>query len=118
MNEYLIGIMFHEPEAWAMWNAGVIEDYESSIGLFISALSLPDALLWAEKVGEALLRYANKNESLNWTELGYFCWHESNLEESGWSHCLSFFQHVKEGEMPLLQNMVVEAYQDWMKRST
>ena len=32
MPQYLVGILFHEPEPFAQWNRGLIEDYESSTG--------------------------------------------------------------------------------------
>jgi len=118
MTEYLIGIMFHEPEAWKLWSKGIIEDYESSTGLYVEADSLQEAMSWAETVGEKLLKYVNEDDSLNYKELGYYCWHEPNIEESGWSHCLGHFQHVKAGEMPVLENMSTKAYEKWQNENT
>jgi hypothetical protein len=115
MKEYLIGIMYHEPEAWKLWNDGLMEDYESSTGLFVKANSEDEAISWGGKVGEALLRFVNKDESLNWEEIGYRCWNESDIENSGWSHCISFFQHVAIGEMPDFAKMTTSAYEKWSK---
>ncbi len=33
MATFLVGIQYHEPESFALWKRGVIEDYESSIEL-------------------------------------------------------------------------------------
>jgi len=118
MNTYLIGIMFHEPESWRLWNQGIIEDYESSTGLFIEANSLEEAILWGETVGESLLWFVNDDPSLNWHELGYYCWVEPEPELSDWSHCLSFFQTVSVGTMPDLTQMTAEAYGKWQEKNT
>jgi hypothetical protein len=118
MNEYLIGIEYHEPENWKLWQQGEIEDYESSIGLFVLANSSDEAISWAEKVGEKLLRFVNSDLLLNYSELGYSCWHEPSLEESGWSHCVSYFQHVTVGEMPTLERMTTKAYEEWQLKNT
>jgi hypothetical protein len=53
MRQYLIGMMFHEPEPFAQWNRGLNEDYESSTGLFIEAPSALEAIAWGERPLEA-----------------------------------------------------------------
>ncbi|HEV3258636.1 MAG TPA: hypothetical protein VG013_17305, partial [Gemmataceae bacterium] len=78
MPEYLVGIMYHEPGPFAEWDRGLIEDFESSTGLFVEADSPGAAVMWGEQVGQALLRYANRDAALDWKALGYMCW----LEES------------------------------------
>ena len=59
MEEYLIGICYHEPEPWRLFQQGVIEDYESSTGIFITAPSEADAISWGEHIAEALHRFVN-----------------------------------------------------------
>ena len=49
MQTFLIGLMYHEPESWRLWNAGVISDYESSTGVFVDAQTEQDALAWGSK---------------------------------------------------------------------
>lgn len=115
MPEFLVGIMFHEPEPFAQWNRGLIEDYESSTGLFVDAESPEAAKLWAEQVGAALLRHLNFDDSLDWKELGYFCWIVESPSTSDWRHCLGFFQHVRANEMPIIEKMGTAAYERWKK---
>ena len=59
MAEYLVGIQYHEPEPYAQWERGVMEDYESSTGLFVEADSPEAAVAWGEQVGQALLRHVH-----------------------------------------------------------
>ena len=115
MFEYLVGIMYHEPESFALWNRGVIEDYESSTGLFITADTAEDAIRWGEEVAHALLRHANNDSALDWNGFGYFCWVEESPRDSGWGHCLGFFQHVRAGEWPDLSRMTTAAYSRWLQ---
>jgi hypothetical protein len=115
MTEFLIGIMYHEPEGFALWNRGVIEDYESSTGLFIQSEDSEEAIAWGEQVGEALLRYANGDESLDWKAHGH-CWLEKSPRHSHWAHCLDFFQHVRVGQMPDLERMTTSAYIRWYEQ--
>jgi hypothetical protein len=113
MHVFLVGIMFHEPESFALWNQGVIEDYESSTGCYIEAPSVEDALAWGESIGAALLRYLNADDSLDWKGMGYYCWLEDSPETSNWKHCLDHFHRVKQGEMPDFDQMTSEAYRLW-----
>lgn len=117
MPEFLIGVMFHEPDPFHQWNRGLIEDYESSTGLFVDADSATDALAWGQQVGQALLRYVNHDETLDWSTLGHRCWLEEAPEKSGWGHCLSFFQHVRVRELPNLEQMTSTAYAHWLECS-
>ena len=116
MPEYLVGIMFHEPEAFASWKNGHIEDYESSTGLFVEADSGAEAITWGEQVGQALLRHVNRDDTLDWSAFGYDCWLEESAESSGWEHCLGFFQHVRVGELPNLEQMTTKAYTRWLEQ--
>lgn len=116
LTTYLVGIMFHEPEPFALWNRGVIEDYESSTGIFIDAASRDEAIAWGEIIGQAVLRKLNSNDGLDWKGFGYSAWIEDSIQESGWSHCLTFFQRVKVGEMPDLSKMSADAYKQWEQR--
>lgn len=116
MPQYLIGIMFHEPDPFVQWNRGLIEDYESSTGLFIDADSAAEAVAWAKHVGQALLRHVNQDDSLDWRAFGYFCWVEESPTTSCWSHCLDFFLRVRVGEMPNLEQMGTAAYCRWQEQ--
>jgi hypothetical protein len=116
MAEYLVGIMYHEPGPFAQWNRGLIEDYESSTGLFVEAESGEAAVAWGEQVGQALLRHANGDPALDWKALGYFCWLEESARDSGWGHCLDFFQHVRVGQMPELARMTTTSYIRWLEQ--
>ena len=113
---YLIGLMFHEPQAWAQWQRGLIEDYESSTGLWIEAGAADEAIAWGEHVAQALLRHVNHDDMLDWKALGYYCWLEESPTTSRWRHCLHFFQRVRAGEMPALTEMGTDAYTRWLKR--
>ena len=115
MPTYLIGIMFHAPEPWRLWNAGIIEDYESSTGVYLEAESEEAALSWAEQIAVALMRQVNNDPNIDWKEFGYFCWTEPNPEHSSWAHCLSLFQHVSVGIHPDYSQMGVEAYKQWLE---
>jgi len=112
---YLVGFLYHEPESWALYHSGIFEDFESSTGIFVDAPSKEEAISWTEKIAEALLRRANKDDSLDWKALGYKCWIEEDPSASNWSHCLSFFQSVKVGEWPNLDAMGTLAYDKWVE---
>lgn len=116
MTEYLVGICFHEPGPFSLWRRGLIEDYESSTGLWVKADSPDDAVSWGEKVGEALHRKVNNDPNTEWRG-HYSCWLEDSPASSGWAHCLNFFQHVRVGEMPQLDQMTTEAYVRWRKEN-
>jgi hypothetical protein len=116
--EYLVGILYHEPEPYGQWKRGLIEDYESSTGLFIEAESEETAIAWAEEVGRALLRRVNNDDSLDWKALGYHCWVEHPPDYGGWRHCLDFFQHVRSGEWPDLVRMATPSYLRWLRGRT
>lgn len=115
MPEYLLCIVYHEPESFAAWNRGLVEDYESTTGLFVIAESSDEAIAWGEEVGRALLQYANNDTTLDWKGFGYSCWVEESPQASGWSHCLGFFQHVRAGRWPDLAQMTTAAYKRWME---
>ncbi len=117
-SEFLIGVMYHEPEAYDQWNRGLIEDYESSTGLFVEADSAEAAVAWGERVGQELLRHVNGGASLDWKSLGYFCRLEETPRDSGWGHCLDFFQHIRVGQWPDLDLMTTEVYTRWLESRT
>ena len=112
MPEYLVGICYHEPEPLAQWRRGLIEDYESSTGLWVIADTPERAVAWGERVGEALHRRVNNDPIADWSS-AYSCWLEESPAASGWAYCLDFFQHVRVGEMPALERMGTEAYNRW-----
>jgi hypothetical protein len=114
MPEYLVGFSYHEPGPYALWQQGVVEDFESSTGLWITANTSMEAISWAEQVAVALHRIVNNDPIADWRSAGHFCWIEDSPMTSSWRHCLEFFQHVRFGEMPSLDLMGTEAYCRWM----
>jgi hypothetical protein len=112
MPEFLVGIGYHEPEPFAQWQRGLIEDYESSTGLWVVADTPEQAVAWGGRVGEALHRRVNNDPLADWSA-DYSCWLEESPTKSGWAHCLDFFQRVRVGEMPALECMETEAYHRW-----
>jgi hypothetical protein len=115
-HEYLVIFQYHEPEPRQQFERGVIEDYESTTGVFIAAESADDALFWGEAIAQEVLWRCNDDRSLDWKHSGYTCWIESDPDISSWSHCLGFFQHVRIGEMPNVDAMGTDAYVSWQKR--
>lgn len=117
MTTYLVGMLYHEPESWALYQAGVMEDCESSTGIFIDAYSLEEAVAWGEKIAETLLRKSNNDETLDWKGLGYFCWVEAEPNTSNWKHCLSFFQRISLGEWSDFDALGTFAYEKWAEQN-
>jgi hypothetical protein len=109
MPEYLVGLSFHEPESHGLWQRGVIEDFESSTGLWVTAETPAEAIAWGERVGEALHRQVNGDPNADWAGAGHFCWVEESPTTSKWGQCLDLFQRVQAGEMPSLDRMTAEA---------
>lgn len=118
MREYLVGLMYHDVESFALWKRGVTEDYESTTGLFIEADSETDALKWGGIVADELLRHVTREPSLTCDRFGYECWIEQDPQKSHWRHCLDFFQHVRCGQMPVLDRMTSDAYVKWQNKNT
>jgi hypothetical protein len=116
MPEYLVGFSYHEPESFAQWQRGLIEDYESSTGLWVTADTPAEAVAWGERVGAALHQRVNSDPAADWAGAGHFCWVEDSPAASGWTHCLDFFQRVHVGEMPLLDRMGTQAYSRWQEQ--
>lgn len=114
--EFLVIFQYHEPEPRQLFERGVVEDYESTTGVFIVADSADDALIWCEAIAQEVLWRCNDDRSLDWKHLGYSRWIESDPDTSSWSHCLDFFQHVRVGEMPNFDAMGADAYARWQKR--
>jgi hypothetical protein len=115
MNKFLIGFTYHEPESWELFQKGIIEDCESSTGVYITAPTLGEAIAWTERIAEELLRASNSDHSLNWKSLGYDCWEVEEPSNSDWSHCLAFFQSVETGVFPDLEKMGASAYGEWVE---
>lgn len=91
MNKFLVGFTYHEPERWALLQKGIIEDCESSTGIYVAASTAGEAIAWAERIAEELLRASNSDPKLDWKSLGYECWAVDDPSDSDWSHCLAFF---------------------------
>lgn len=68
MPEYLVGFTYHEPKWYALWKRGVIEDFESGTGLWVTAGTPADAIAWAERVAEALHRLVNADPAADWRQ--------------------------------------------------
>jgi len=117
MKKYLVGIMYHDPKSWELWNAGIVEDYESITGIFILADTEDSAILWASYIADKLFIKTNPNENKSWKSFGYTCWIEHDLQKSYWTHCFDFFQCVKVNEMPNLDLMGTDAYIKWEKKN-
>lgn len=49
-HEYLVIFQYHEPEPLQLFERGVIEDYESTTGVFITAASEEEALNWCKAI--------------------------------------------------------------------
>jgi len=109
MKTYLVGMFYHDQQDNDLWEAGVIEEYESSTGIFITAGSEQEAISWGEQIASKLFKITNPNEGKSWNSFGHNCWIE-NIENSNWKHCFDFFQNVKFGEMPDFSNMGSSAY--------
>ena len=111
---YLVGFCFHEPGAYEMAQRGLMEDYESSTGVFVNAPSAEEALAWGETVAEALFRHIHGDASLDWKAAGDFAWIEESPQTGAWKHCLGFFPRVAIGQMPDFDRMSGDAYEEWM----
>lgn len=64
-HEYLVIFQYHGPEPRRLFERGVIEDFESTTGVFIKAETAEEALIWCEAIAQALLRRCNDDISLN-----------------------------------------------------
>lgn len=117
MKDYLVGLMYHEPKAYQMWLEGLMEDYESSTGIYIKASSEKEALDWSISIAEQLFQHLNPNEDKKWKYFDYSNWIESEPANSGWNHCLEFFQRVKVGQLPDFSKMEADAYSKWMAKN-
>jgi hypothetical protein len=109
----LVGFSYHEPEPYVLWQRDVVEDFERSTGLWVTADTPAEAVAWGQRVGETLHRQVNGDPAADWAGAGHFCWVEESPTMSGWAHCLDFFQRVRVGEMPPVDCMGTEAYRRW-----
>ena len=114
MHIFLVGFTYHEPESRALWEKGIIEDYESSTAIFVNATSAPEALRWGETIASELHRRVNGDATLDWRE-EYRCWLVEEPGLSPWKHCLDFFQSVEFGEQPEYVKMETKAYSVWAR---
>lgn len=115
MENYLVGISYHESEYLDSKEKEVFEDYESSTGIFINAKSSDEAIAWGEIIGDELFKKKNPNESESWMSFGHFCWIEEDLEESSFEPYFDFLQTVDNGSHPDYEKMGIKAYLDWNK---
>jgi hypothetical protein len=116
MPEYLVGFSYHDPQSYALWQRGVVEDFESSTGLWVTAGTPAEAVAWGERVAEAFHRLVNNDPAADWAGAGHFAWVEESPASSGWGHCLDFFPQVRAGELPPLDGIGTEAYSRWLER--
>lgn len=110
MSVYLVGIMYHDTESYRRWNKGLMEDYESSTGFFITAESEADALAWGDQISAMLFKKINPDENADWKSFGYDSWIE-NIEGGYWKESYGFFQRVNYGELPNFDLMGDDAYE-------
>lgn len=116
MPEFLVGFTYHEPDSYALWQQGAIEDFETSTGLWVSAGTPEEAISLAQRVAEELHRHTNGDPSADWSGVGHHCWVVESPAESCWGHCLNFFQRVRVGEMPSLDRMGTAAFVRWQEQ--
>jgi len=112
-SEFLVIFQYHEPEPFHQFEQGMLEEYESTTGIYIDAETENEAQKWAEAIASELLKHCNADVHLNWNQFKYSCWVEHHPDESPWSHCLDFFQHVRVGQLPVLDGMDSTAYLSW-----
>ncbi len=112
MEKFLVAIPYH------------VYDYEvsdeelmCSTGIFIQSKDDSKAIEWAEKIAEKLFLFENPQETRAWRNYEYKCWIEDDMFNSGWSHCLNFFQTVSYGDYPDIENMGTNAYRKWTKNN-
>ncbi len=120
-HEYLIALEYHYPR---ITNFGIVALPKTMKRLqtFVRADSVEQAIEWGSVVATRLLNYVNDTSELTLQQFQHCCCVEDNPSQSGWSHCLEFFQHVDYGEMPDLDRMTTDAYVKWLdgncKRNT
>ena len=115
MKTYLVGFSYHYPEDLKRWREGTMEDFEASTGIFIAAPTGREAIRWGGTVARGLHAQENPEDPDSWDKHSHRCWIEEDPDASGWKHCFSFFQRVKHGEMPDLEEMNVVAYARWQR---
>ncbi|MFO1367357.1 MAG: hypothetical protein U1F46_00060 [Marinagarivorans sp.] len=108
MNEYLIGMIYHYPEDYELWEKGLMEDYEAATAVYIAAKNEGAALAWGYQVATALLNFANKTEGLTLEQFQHHCWYIEDPSNDDWSKMLETFPHVKDGEMPIFSTMMIK----------
>jgi hypothetical protein len=115
MPRYLIGFSYHDPDSYARWQRGEMEDFESSTGLWVWATTPEQALEWGRRVAaEFQCDLLDDATTDSWGAAGHHAWIEEIPEDSGWNHCLSFFSEVRPGQMPDFTRMGTDAYLRWM----
>lgn len=108
MEKFLVAIPYH------VYDYEISEEeQQASTGVFIYAENESKALNWAENIAERLFLSENPGETENWKSFGYHCWIENDIKNSGWSHCLDFFQSVEYGNYPDFDKMGTNAYVEW-----
>lgn len=117
MNEYLVALEYHYPETYDLWTKGIGEDFEAATGLFVAADTPQRALEWGAVVATRLLNHVHGTDNLTLEQFQHLCSIEESPTTCGWSHCLSFFQHVAFGEMPDLDRMTSDAYAKWRENN-
>ncbi|MEZ5495860.1 MAG: hypothetical protein R3F25_03400 [Gammaproteobacteria bacterium] len=108
MNEYLIGMIYHYPKDYENWLKGYVEDYEAATAVYIDAPNEKAALDWGYEIATALLNFVNNSDGLTLEQFQHHCWYIEDPESCDWSRMLDSFLHVKHGEMPNLNNMIVK----------
>jgi hypothetical protein len=106
-------MIYHDPVSYELWNSGIIEDYESSTGVFITAKNEIEAIAWGEQIAQKLFERLNPWEINAWKSFGYTCWLIEDEKTSYWKHCLDFFQSVDAHEIPDFEKMGADAYVKW-----
>ncbi|MGL1935433.1 MAG: hypothetical protein OCD01_10445 [Fibrobacterales bacterium] len=99
---YLIGFLYHQPRTMNLFNAGMLNEYESSSGFYVSASSKENAFEWGEKVAEKIFQDLNNDPTLTLKKSGYHAWVIDVPEQSSWRNKLETFPKIDIGEFPHL----------------
>lgn len=117
MSAFLVGLSWCDPEEVAACKrVGLDDDPRCSTGIFIDAGTREDALFWGKAVASKYMEFLFQENNYALAALDVFCWVEENPEQSGWKHCLGFFQRVSVAQYPDFHKMTTEAYSEWCKK--
>ncbi|MGL1902567.1 MAG: hypothetical protein OCC49_10555 [Fibrobacterales bacterium] len=100
--EYLIGFLYHQPRTMNLFNAGMLNEYESSSGFYVTAPDEQSAFTWGEAVAEKIFQDLNNDSTLSLKKSNYYVWVVDSPEKSNWRNKLNTFPKIAIGEFPHL----------------